>query len=735
MAENEVIDVDDLELIESKDYKEPDPPRLDHHSVTARSGNPATSSARTITRATKVVYDVVDSDEDNSYSNRTASSKRQPSINHDRDQPVAGPSRQLSVQSNIANTSTVPHKGDGSDPDDIVELTLIPKGAKPGSSKSASHERRNKSKSDQQRRRSELVSIVIEDSDDETETVHVTQNMVDDSDGEYDILHAGLDLNDRSNWTQLELAKNYERFQDDHNTELDINLSAEALSRAAPNVLKRYMKANRRIRRTAHASPYLPPEELLSPAGFEPTWVRAQKAAANSPIGFCRERNDSPLRSNFRHGPLSRFKNLRTTAHKHFSPGPINSITQSNGMIAIASCVLWDINSIEDSGRIYNRDASLKLLYGDIVVRLQVHSSETPEGLRYHTVNEAHFDPTEEYRLVSCGTDGQVIISDCSGVVDGEPPEIVRKFRLEGDRRPSGVSFQPDSPIFAAWDSQGYIRIHKTNNRQFFERKVCRTEDSQPVQALIWGRERTGNMVFASTASEVWNDHSGYHKVFDAESGAPLRAFNNQNAGECLDVNPRGNELALVTCGTEQLFELSMYDIRSRELSRSIQLDRLPHWYEENDENRTDSSVNKLPSTINQVSYSSDGVYIALARSDNAVHVYDSRFLNRRLYNFRHNWGSEGTLDDLKYGVYQIQWVDCPNTGKLSLISGGADGCVRLWDLTAGRSRLWYTEDGAVLAQSESYAGWFSLGDPAKGEKPLILGDGGGSVVIRDLYE
>ena len=121
-----------------------------------------------------------------------------------------------------------------------------------------------------------------------------------------------------------------------------------------------------------------------------------------------------------------------------------------------------------------------------------------------------------------------------------------------------------------------------------------------------------------------------------------------------------------------------MYDIRSRESTRNIQLDRLPRWYEETPETRADPSINKLPSTINQVSYSSDGVHIAFARSDNTVHVYDSRFLNRRLFNFRHNWGTEGTLDDLKYGVYKIEWMNCPNTGKLSLISGGADGMIFL---------------------------------------------------------
>ena len=101
---------------------------------------------------------------------------------------------------------------------------------------------------------------------------------------------------------------------------------------------------------------------------------KAQKAAANTPIGFCLEKNDSPLRAKFRHGPLSRYINLRTVEYKHFSPGrkhihqgensfltqpsylAVNSIAQSKGMISIASCVLWDINSTEDGKSIVHGD-------------------------------------------------------------------------------------------------------------------------------------------------------------------------------------------------------------------------------------------------------------------------------------------------------------------------------------------------------------------------------------------
>ncbi len=252
--------------------------------------------------------------------------------------------------------------------------------------------------------------------------------------------------------------------------------------------------------------------------------------------------------------------------------------------------------------------------------------------------------------------------------------------------------------MFTVWDSLGHTRIDRGREQRFFDCRVCQPDECQPVQAVTWGKEQSRDILFASTASEVWNNYTGFHKAFDVETGKRLCSFDDYGAGECSDVDPRGKsppiwknillelylgtEVALATCTEGQRFKLSMYDIRSRRLTRSVDLDKLHRWYQETDDNRTNPLINKVPSMINQVSYSSDGVYIALARSDNSVHIYDSRFLDRRLYNFKHERPSEGTLDDEKYGVYQIQWMDCPNTGRTGLISAGADGrsCLSITD-------------------------------------------------------
>lgn len=138
-----------------------------------------------------------------------------------------------------------------------------------------------------------------------------------------------------------------------------------------------------------------------------------------------------------------------------------------------------------------------------------------------------------------------------------------------------------------------------------------------------------------------------------------------------------GNELALVTCTAGQQFHLSLYDVRAPSetyLARHVHLEPLAPWYEDTDVTHGDPTINKLPSTVNQVSYSPDGVFIAVATSNNVTHVYDSRYLNRILYEFPHQPGVEGTVDDTKFGVYKIDWMVNPLTDRLSLVSGGADG-------------------------------------------------------------
>lgn len=140
---------------------------------------------------------------------------------------------------------------------------------------------------------------------------------------------------------------------------------------------------------------------------------------------------------------------------------------------------------------------------------------------------------------------------------------------------------------------------------------------------------------------------------------------------------------------------------------------------------------------VNSISISPGGIYIAIARTDNRLHVYDSRnFKNGKLYEYKHQGASLVSPGySFSIGVPRAQWAET-EYGRLTLISGGVDGkltvsdhlfsrtvdnllgCVRLWNpLEAITS----PKNGIVLAKIRSDIGYFSLGDRTKNEQQLIM--------------
>ncbi|EKM60948.1 uncharacterized protein PHACADRAFT_84022, partial [Phanerochaete carnosa HHB-10118-sp] len=182
-----------------------------------------------------------------------------------------------------------------------------------------------------------------------------------------------------------------------------------------------------------------------------------------------------------------------------------------------------------------------------------------------------------------------------------------------------------------------------------------------------------------------------------------------------------GTWLAHATCGEQNIFELTLYDLKN--LHRPITDITLPPFTLQPD-------LDCKP-RVQQVLLSPDSIYLAIARSDNVTHVYDARFLGRRvLYEFPHGAAVEATKEDGQYGIYKVEWLD-DGTHRLNLVTCGADGCVRLWDVKQAYGDF----SDTIVAQSTSYAGWFSLGDIYKGEIPLVMGDGSGNVVVCDRID
>jgi WD40 repeat protein len=113
----------------------------------------------------------------------------------------------------------------------------------------------------------------------------------------------------------------------------------------------------------------------------------------------------------------------------------------------------------------------------------------------------------------------------------------------------------------------------------------------------------------------------------------------------------------------------------------------------------------------------SSGLLLAVARSDNAVHMYDIRALTKGpLTRFKHKQldaiGSPG------YGAVRACWVEGLDRRRVGIISGGNDGCVRVWDPLIESSDK---SQGKVLARTEFDVAYFAMSDTWAGEKPLVL--------------
>jgi WD40 repeat protein len=120
---------------------------------------------------------------------------------------------------------------------------------------------------------------------------------------------------------------------------------------------------------------------------------------------------------------------------------------------------------------------------------------------------------------------------------------------------------------------------------------------------------------------------------------------------------------------------------------------------------------------VAKATFSSEGRLLAVARSDNALHMYDVRALSKGpLAMFQHD--ELDAVGSAGFGVVQASWVEGRDCRRVGIVSGGNDGCVRLWDPSIASSDK---SQGRVLARTEFDVAYFSMGDMWEGEKPLVL--------------
>ncbi|KZT06861.1 WD40 repeat-like protein [Laetiporus sulphureus 93-53] len=312
--------------------------------------------------------------------------------------------------------------------------------------------------------------------------------------------------------------------------------------------------------------------------------------------------------------------------------------------------------------------------------------------------------------FVSCGTDRKVSVWSCKEVESGALPKLVHEMYYECTM--GLLLFKPREPLLAMGgrDGQIYLQTHSRAPIARSRIRVAPTDSSQEIGDMLWGKGSTEHMLFASTGELEPDVFSGVHKALDVPTRKAVCVFDISEDGEKIAIDNYGANLVLATRSTDVAHSLRLYDARRLRPRATSKVDLEP-----------------FVGDVNALQFSPDGIYLAVARSDNTVHIFDSRKLTRgALHVFSHEYGD---VDEKHcFGVVNALWVDGTAQG-LSLVTGGADGCIRSWDVRRASND---PSNGVVLARHDRDIGYFALGDPYKNEKPLLVGENSGIVTIYE---
>ncbi|KAF9466108.1 WD40-repeat-containing domain protein [Collybia nuda] len=517
-----------------------------------------------------------------------------------------------------------------------------------------------------------------------------------DGESDYDCIHAGYDLTNCRIWkpTPTNEGKLEQGFID--------GIQKLAVSSMPPH--RQYVDiSNRSVTKKAFTHPTFIWEQICQVPLLRRTYPRNTIHQVFLPPGSHGKRR-------FRHTTTPQFQCLATFKN---APGSINKIVQSGPWVGICSAA---INGHPDGPNEreypYNREGSVMIWNGSVQIP-SGHCRDWGQYTKYYTVNDIKPDPTST-SFVSSGNDKHVRVWTHEPDNDKFIPGQEWRFR----HVPHDVAFKPGEAILAIAEQRIYIYSDISADSAELILPLSEKHSNHCVGAMVWGAESTSNVLFASSEPPLEHGPKGYHKAFDVGGQRTLYQFDAHEAGDTMGISPDGTRLALLTCGADQIHYLRIYDVAHGLYSDSmkIQLELFP---------------SSIEGEVNSANFSPDGIYLALGRNDNHTHVYDSRMLNRLLFDYEHCGSSRVSPGSESYGVVQTQWVDT-NTRRLptGLYTAGNDGCVRFWDpLRSAKDPI----NGQILVESSFDIGCFSIGDYHLGERDIIVGDCAGEVSVFEM--
>ncbi|KAH7890777.1 WD40-repeat-containing domain protein [Phlebopus sp. FC_14] len=579
----------------------------------------------------------------------------------------------------------------------------------------------------------------IEDPRNVSRALRVARNNYSDSDDDIEDFLVSLRLDDDSNWVSTARSNKAEDL-----TPVD-ELAHEHGSPhrlPPPEVAKRKKAINRDRLAFDHSvmGPWGMILEIFGTARAARPFHMARRKEHLSLTGF--------TRSSKLYHDLAYSKVGITGKYPHIASGPINKIIQAQGKFVLCAAVsAGSADYSEDEDELppppENKSGSL-VVYdrGRVnIVRGHCRNRMTSHGLvkKYYSVNDVAFNPLNSQQFLSSGHDFTVQLWEIPED-NGEDMSLLRPrmFRsINFDDVTHDLVYKPDTSMLAVACRDGSVYLY--SSRDLFEAtmyapvaiarvRVVHGKAQQAAGATVWGIDPSSHLLFTSSEPhEPTNDH-GYHRAYDVVRGTTALDFDATEAGEALAISPDGTTLVLLTTGPGDSHPVRLYDVRRKSKHAYVTEHLLPF------RTRSLPNVNAVQGEcqeVNSASFSSEGRLFAVARSDNSLHIYDVRALSRGpICRFAHhrsdNIGGGG------FGVVDARWVEGRDRRRVGILSGGNDGCVRLWE-----PALAPCDDlqGEIIGMTDFDVGHFSVGDRWKGEMPLIIGDSGGCTQTYDLFD
>lgn len=186
--------------------------------------------------------------------------------------------------------------------------------------------------------------------------------------------------------------------------------------------------------------------------------------------------------------------------------------------------------------------------------------------------------------------------------------------------------------------------------------------------STLWGMGPSKDLLFTSSEPNDRDDYSGYHHAFDTRKGTQAFRFDATEAGDAAALSPDGTTLVLFTWGMDSRHPVRLYDVR-RKMKEAYETEELEKFKVRpligSSQTRGDLEE------VTQASFSPDGLLLAVARNDNALHVYDVRALSRGpLCRFEHH--DSDAVDGGGWGIVTANWIQGRN--RIGIVSGGNDG-------------------------------------------------------------